>query len=72
MQLLWLWLAFDADCMPYHCLYVPELLEAAVTASQLHPALTWALLLPPTELPSPRHGLQCCLVLSQLLLLLPG
>jgi hypothetical protein len=35
--------------MLYHCLYVPELLEAAVTASQLHPALTWAVLLPPTD-----------------------
>jgi hypothetical protein len=72
MQWLWFWLVFDAVCMPYHCLYVPDLLEAAVTPSQLHPALTWALLLPPTELSSPTHVFQGCLVLFHLLLLLPG
>lgn len=71
MHSLCLLLAYDVCCMPYHCLYAPALLEAAATPSQLQPALTWALLLPPTDLPKPTHGLQSCLVQLQLLLLLP-
>lgn len=45
---------------------------ASCNPNQLHPALTLALPLPATHLPSPTHGLQGCLVLLQLLLLLPG
>jgi len=48
MERLCLWLIVDAGCLPCRLSVGLDVMESAVTPSQLHPVLTLALLLPPT------------------------